>query len=469
MRRRMARRPAGIAGGIAIAAGVLAAAAARGNGGPFIVKHPSGDPAAKGILARLDPTLTPGREERLEVVEEDLSIAFGVDPFLPPGRDGSPPFAHVRAAYRIRNPLEEPVEIDFGFPILRGIYLDLMSMRPRPQAVVTVDGKPIEARILSTSVIYGIIRARAREVIDRRLAADPALARDARARLGWNERDAALLAQYAALDLRAPALPSRDHVPLYFLRDEDLRAAATANLGILAAIGEQKATQFLAHLAGLLDDRAGAEYERIFAAWGGEVRETSVDLVTGKIRPREIASGPPPNEGAVPLATDAPTVYARVDYLDERADLTDGQRASLLTILKNLPVIFTFAPMNILHYRVRFAPKAESTVVVSYSQFAYLDTRAPASFQLAYVIHPASLWKSFGPIRLAIEAPEAATIAASVPLAKGDAVEREARGRRFTCRRYDAVIEDKTGELLVGISSEGWGAFLDGFGDISRR
>ena len=25
------------------------------NGGPFVVKYPNGDPAAKGVLARLDP------------------------------------------------------------------------------------------------------------------------------------------------------------------------------------------------------------------------------------------------------------------------------------------------------------------------------------------------------------------------------------------------------------------------------
>ena len=43
---------------------VLAGQRALGNGGPFVVKYPGGDPAAKGVLARLDPDLRPSRESR---------------------------------------------------------------------------------------------------------------------------------------------------------------------------------------------------------------------------------------------------------------------------------------------------------------------------------------------------------------------------------------------------------------------
>ena len=50
--------------------------AALGNGGPFVVKHPNGDPAAKGVLARLDPTLKPAQETRLRVIKEDLTLRF---------------------------------------------------------------------------------------------------------------------------------------------------------------------------------------------------------------------------------------------------------------------------------------------------------------------------------------------------------------------------------------------------------
>ena len=71
-------------------------------------------------------------------------------------------------------------------------------------------------------------------------------------------------------------------------------------------------------------------------------------------------------------------------------------------MLKNLPVVFTFAPMNLLYYRVEFPPKATRVVAVSYKQYCYLDTKAPQSYQLAYVLHPASLWDSFGPINLKV-------------------------------------------------------------------
>ena len=63
---------------------------------------------------------------------------------------------------------------------------------------------------------------------------------------------------------------------------------AYANLGPLAAIGEQKATQLFAQLASRFDKDAGSAYEAIFAAWGGDVRERSIDLATGEIRPREL-------------------------------------------------------------------------------------------------------------------------------------------------------------------------------------
>ena len=63
---------------------------------------------------------------------------------------------------------------------------------------------------------------------------------------------------------------------------------AYTNLGPLSAIGEQKATQLFAQLASRFDKDAGSAYEAIFAAWGGDVRERSIDLVTGRVRPREL-------------------------------------------------------------------------------------------------------------------------------------------------------------------------------------
>ena len=43
---------------------IVTAGAIFANGGPFVLKYPNGDPAAKGVLARLDPDLKPGRENR---------------------------------------------------------------------------------------------------------------------------------------------------------------------------------------------------------------------------------------------------------------------------------------------------------------------------------------------------------------------------------------------------------------------
>ena len=89
-------------GGV-LAAG-LAAGIAFGNGGPFVVKYPGGDPAAKGVLARLDPSLKPQTETRLRVVKEDLTICFETDRLSGLGAraDGAqpetPPLVAVRAA-----------------------------------------------------------------------------------------------------------------------------------------------------------------------------------------------------------------------------------------------------------------------------------------------------------------------------------------------------------------------------------
>ena len=53
-----------------------------------------------------------------------------------------------------------------------------------------------------------------------------------------------------------------------------------------------------------------------------------------------------------------PTVYARVDYLDPKAKISEVERASCREVLDHLPVTFTFAPMNLLHYRVTFPARS---------------------------------------------------------------------------------------------------------------
>lgn len=434
--------------------GLLCAGPAGANGGPFLVKHPDGDPAAKGVLTQIDPDLMPGRESRLRVVGEDLSVLFGCSS----GWDqNEPPLAQVRATYTIENPTNERVEVDFGFPILRGIYfyyyMDLV-----PAIQVEQDGREVYERldVLTNSAIYGVIRARARETIDKAIAADPELARLAAAvkataerkapaaearpprevlasyltgRRHWNARDAALMVEYPALKLDGEGRfgePARDGNWLLLWRESNARLV-NANLGILRAIGEQKATQYFAQLASRFDANAAATYERIFAAWGGDVRERSVDLGTGRVRPRELTLRPAALESASIRQGSDPTVYARVDYLQRDYQTTDAEADVCRAILKNLPVVFTFAPMSLLHYRVSFNPHATQKLSISYSQYAYADTRRPATYQLAYVVHPASFWEHFGPIRLEVAVPQGVRFRASVPTRPAGTEEREVK------------------------------------------
>jgi hypothetical protein len=510
---------------------------ARGNGGPFIVKYPGGDPAAKGVLARLDPSLLPARETRLRVVKEDLQMTFAPhDGIL--RRKSVPPLVTVSAEYTIENPTGQQVTADFGFPILRGIYISPRSMVPRPDVWVTVrsasapgdsaaasqsperpetlaakQGRP-QATLISNSAIYGIIRARAREVIDKGIASDPGLAaliatvrrkqgaqpvapgtqqvkqasysknasispsqvvssREALEayvirELGWNPRDAILMVEYASLNFgAASARPFDRWLHWGFLRsDKELSRLASANLGPLAAIGEQKATQFFAQLASRFDRRAAAGYETLFRAWGGDVRERSVDLATGRIRPREVDIQGASSDGTASTAAGLgrpldPTVYARVDYLDPRANISDAEKQACKRILKNLPVVFTFAPMNLLYYQVPFPASATQVVTVTYRQYAYLDTREPSSYQFAYVVHPASLWESFGPIRVTVQLPRSVRLRASAtmheshvtPPAHVSAINSTAY------QSYEATLmhkHEKKGELFVAVDKVDW-------------
>lgn len=467
------------------------------NGGPFVVRYPEGDPAAKGVLARLDPTLKPARETRLRVVEEHLTIAFGQDQFSRSADRKMPPLASVTAAYTIENPTEQAVEVDFGFPILRGIYLNPMAMMPMPDVAVTVDGSHSRATMISNSLIYAVIRQQARETIEASIAADPRLAalvaaigqpqqqkaaiggaagRDAlhaylTGRRNWGTRDAALMVEYAAMDFGpGKAFPSdRWHGPWLARSSGDAKSyeLLLANLGPLAAIGEQKATQMFARLAGCFDPESAGTYESIFEAWGGDVRSRSVDLATGKLRPREIELNRDASSADEAIRrrsgdVDA-TVYARVDYLDENAKLSEAERAACRNVLKNLPVVFTFAPMNLLHYQVAFPAGKTQVVTVTYKQYAFRDTRSPASYQLAYVVHPASLWDEFGPIHLAVHVPDGVACRASVPFSKKRTVisaSASVPGAKTT-QVYETVLsrpDQKTGELLVGIDQGTWDA-----------
>ncbi|MGD0898794.1 MAG: hypothetical protein ABR915_13235 [Thermoguttaceae bacterium] len=506
---------------------------ALGNGGPFVVKYPGGDPAAKGVLARLDPSLKPTQETRLRVVNEDLDIHFGT---AERGGAGEPPLVGVSAVYTIENPTDQEVHVDFGFPILRGIYL-ISGMSNHAEVDVMVDKKSVAPMLITNSGIYGMIRQSARQVIEKAIAQDPELTRlvtpvrgawvllepepaagskqtarpnggeddlvdgsepsgwaerrptaaylpacDAlrsylTGRLGWNARDAALMVGYASLDIGAVDWsypPDRWDDRVWNARAfEQLKGA---NLWALGAIGEQKATQLLAHLASRFGGKAGSTYEATFAAWGGDVRERSLDLVTGQVRPRELSLSPPASGRARfddrdRRLTADPTVYARIDYLDPDKRLGPAEKASCEAILKNLPVTFTFAPMNLLYYQVKFPAHATRTVAVEYKQYAYADTRGTGSYQLAYVLHPATLWKDFGPIHVKIAAPKGMICRSSVALRRtgeAPAAEEERGGGNSVLRRplshvYEATLnapEEKRGELFVGVDKAAWDAMF---------
>jgi hypothetical protein len=242
------------------------------------------------------------------------------------------------------------------------------------------------------------------------------------------------------------------------------------NLGPLGAIGEQKATQLFAQLASKFDPKEAAAYDAIFTAWGGDVRERSVDLNTGSVRPREISVKPVATGGAAIVSVGGltdPTIYARVDYFNENAKISDAEKAACRAVLKNLPVVFTFAPMNLLHYHVRFPARTTQTVTVSYQQYAYLDTGGEPSYQLAYVVHPASLWNDFGPIQLKIQVPKGIPCRASVPLQSvgqtQSPVATTAANATRSATIYAATLTeaaDKEGELFIGVHKAKWDALF---------
>jgi len=537
-------------GWIALALGIVYVPWAAGNGGPFVIKYPGGDPAAKGVLARIDPDLRPAREERLRVVKEDLKVLFIQDPTFeqrrrsraaapapneppppsPKSLEPSPPLAMVAAIYTIENPTDEAIEVEFGFPILRGIYVHPWSMMPSPDAQVKLDAEQIRPDLISNSMIYGMIRQRSQEVIDKALAADPELAKlvakartvgyvrqrareaiqrvtngqeallkavqaDATlakliaagsdsadpdraaarqalmdyltGRMSWDKGPATLMVEYASMELGQLAGRPLDAGNRFSWGGPgEMGRLAYANMGRLAAIGEQKTTQLFAELASRFDPSVKPAYEAIFAAWGGDVRERSVDLKTGQIRPREMTLDPKLSSDALAEAALVdPTIYARMDYINPNAGLSAGEKASCEALIKNLPVTFTFAPMNLLHYQVKFPARSTKTLTVSYKQYAYADTREPASYQLAYVVHPASLWKEFGPIELEVAVPEGLSVRASVACHEAGVEEQELPKdlpginpdkARIKVAVHRATVKEKTGELFLAVDADGW-------------
>ena len=113
-----------------------------------------------------------------------------------------------------------------------------------------------------------------------------------------------------------------------------------------------------------------------------------------------------------------------------------------------------------------------------YRQYAYADTRGSGSYQLAYVLHPATLWKEFGPINVDVAGAQGhrlqgvgghrnarARSRLTPGLAANDAERCRAWFRHRPRRKSIAQTSirsrltepgQKSGELFVGIDKAAW-------------
>lgn len=145
--------------------------------------------------------------------------------------------------------------------------------------------------------------------------------------------------------------------------------------------------------------------------------------------------------------------------------------------MQELPVVFTFAPMNLLYYQAKFPAHGTRVVKVSYRQYAFADTRGMGSYQLAYVLHPATLWRDFGPIHLTLSVPEGVACRGSVALEPAGSKEEswggdltdtdndnavphlQATAMKYRANLYRTILdkpEQKQGELFVALDKAAW-------------
>jgi hypothetical protein len=448
------------------------------NGGPFLIRHPTGVTGARGGLAPILADLMPGRETQLEVVKEDLGF------YLQGEKDKA--LVDVTARYTIRNPGKDDISLDIGFPVVRGTFLPASDNKgqlyPWPTYEVTLDQTRLSAEIIKDTDILTRIRKHSYAILEHAMGGDGVLRPWRERWLGqggaradrlqkemiedlikdsWYPRDARLLANffraiYAESEVGAPIVPAQQARPaaqaqrpatgpgaakvaeIPFIAEVSASVPYRPYLGPLVSVGELKATQLLSHLAGLLAPDDVVSYERIFSAWGGDVREQSVDLGTGALRPRRNDGCPGCDE----------TLYARVDTFDPAVVIDPGKRQACQQIAADLPVTFTYAPMSLIRTRVTIPRASTHVLTFRYKHVPYRDTATPESYQLAYVVHPATFWSKFGPINVEARVPEGVAFRASTGL------KRLATNGGFDV--YRGVLESKTGELLIAAAKAGW-------------
>ena len=254
------------------------------------------------------------------------------------------------------------------------------------------------------------------------------------AELGWNARDAALLVEYASLDFgRQTLAPPPRPLGRAILEHERPRSSKRRTSGHSGPSANRRPRNYSPSSPRGSTSRREATTRRSSrpgAAMSASGRST---WRPAEVRPREIGlpagrsdRKPPARLGSRPAA-DGRSDRLRPHRLpDPNAKLSPAEKASCEAVLKNLPVTFTFAPMNLLHYQVKFPAHGTRVVAVTYRQYAYADTQRHGQLPVGLRATPSQLWKDFGPIALKVHAPKGILCRASAATGTGPGEPRAA-------------------------------------------
>lgn len=479
-------------------AAMLACSIALANGGPFFERHVDGSNAVSASMAGFEHMI-PGLQDRIACLGEDLTITIENELKLgraaeaarkaprPTGNtlDSNPidykqryalipeklPRITVEAKYTLVNTSDRPVNMRFGFPVIYS---------PHGYAKVLVDGTKTKSHHLSLDDILLHIRSAAAEGIAEILTADKELSaavatiseieshydgrKPDKGAMNLGERTRAAKALTDVLKKRQltdsqvalvseffilPPSPKPERPNIDAL-DEYPRYIATHRFfperGVLERIGVLKATQLYTEVLKALAPAQHIDYEQFFRAWGGQEKRVSLDLETGEIRERVLSPIRFTDGGMMgPIPLD---IYAREEYLDSR-NLPKDLKKHLMTVLRNLPVTFAFAPVNMTVYDVAFAPGQKRMVAVEVSQLPSIDGREPVTAQFEYIMKTARYFEEFDHINLEVRAPSGTALAISPACAE---VRQKSRDGRDV---YRARITDYSKNLYIAIGETG--------------
>jgi len=280
----------------------------------------------------------------------------------------------------------------------------------------------INARLMSYSVIYGMLRKEAVAIIINAIRTSPEFLTmveslqkaDTAAKIqaesslseylrgaGWNQKDIDLFCIYSGLDIARNDITPLDRSAFCDDSGKEYADIANANLGILAALGEIRATQYLIHLAAKFDPEFEKRIGKFYASWLGETAGQSVGLIhkfpwpqkgimpdfpigpkPGELRPREAAL----NEAdAAQFPKDIMRSDPILNYLSRKIDpaakLTEPEKAVLQNIIDSMGDDQPLPPLGLLRFNISVPAKTKIQYVITYRQFARLDTHAPSTYQ----------------------------------------------------------------------------------------